>query len=90
LKYFGTTDLASNAQFYVAESYYMEKNYQQAVAEYDKLLTNYPKSFKLAPDVCAKDLRSSNWQKNGWSTGTERSLAVSRVGGGSQGALQAD
>ncbi len=56
LKYFGTTDLASNAQFYVAESYYMEKNYQQAVTEYDKLLTNYPKSFKLAPGRLRKGL----------------------------------
>jgi tol-pal system protein YbgF len=56
LKYFGTTDLASNAQFYVGESYYMEKNYQQAVSEYDKLLTNYPKSFKLAPGRLRKGL----------------------------------
>jgi len=56
LKYFGTTDLASNAQFYVAESYYMEKNFQQAVSEYDKLLTNYPKSFKLAPGRLRKGL----------------------------------
>jgi|SRR5579859_1818113 len=56
LKYFGTTDLASNAQFYVAESYYMERNYQQAVAEYDKLLTGYPKSFKLAPGRLRKGL----------------------------------
>jgi len=56
LKYFGTTDLASNAQFYVAESYYFEKNYQQAVAEYDKLLTGYPKSFKLAPGRLRKGL----------------------------------
>jgi tol-pal system protein YbgF len=56
LKYFGTTDLASNAQFYVGESYYMEKNYQQAVSEYDKLLSNYPKSFKLAPGRLRKGL----------------------------------
>ena len=56
LKYFGTTDLASNAQFYVAESYYMEKSLQQAITEYDKLLTNYPKSFKLAPGRLRKGL----------------------------------
>lgn len=56
LKYFGTTDLASNAQFYVGESYFMQKNYQQAVAEYDKLLANYPKSFKLAPGRLRKGL----------------------------------
>ena len=49
LKYYGDTDLASNAQFYLGEISYAQKNYQQAVQEYDKVLTNYPKSFKLAP-----------------------------------------
>jgi tol-pal system protein YbgF len=56
IKYFGNTDLASNAQFYVGESYYMQKNYEQAVVEYDKLLNNYPKSFKLAPARLRKGL----------------------------------
>src|SRR5262249_35292670 len=56
LKYFGNTDLASNAQFYVGESYFMEKNYQQAVVEYDKLVASYPKSFKLAPGRLRKGL----------------------------------
>src|ERR1700751_2502012 len=46
LKFYGDTDLASNAQFYLGEIAYSEKNYQQAVAEYDRVLTNYPKSFK--------------------------------------------
>jgi len=49
LKYYGETDLASNAQFYLGEIAYSQKNYDQAVAEYEKVLTNYPKSFKLAP-----------------------------------------
>jgi tol-pal system protein YbgF len=49
LKYYGDTDLASNAQFYLGEIAYSEKNYDQAVSEFDKVLTNYPKSFKLAP-----------------------------------------
>jgi tol-pal system protein YbgF len=49
LKYYGTTDLASNAQFYLGEIAYHQKQYQDAVAEYDKVLTVYPKSFKLAP-----------------------------------------
>jgi tol-pal system protein YbgF len=49
LKYYGTTDLASNAQFYLGEIAYHQKQYQDAVAEYDKVLTIYPKSFKLAP-----------------------------------------
>jgi len=49
LKYYGETDLASNAQFYLGEIAYSQKNYDQAVSEYDHVLTNYPKSFKLAP-----------------------------------------
>lgn len=48
LKYYGDTDLASNAQFYLGEIAYSQRNYDQAVGEYDKVLTNYPKSFKLA------------------------------------------
>jgi len=49
LKYYGDTDLASNAQFYLGEIAYSQKQYGQAVAEYEKVLNNYPKSFKLAP-----------------------------------------
>jgi len=49
LKYYGDTDLASNAQFYLGEIAYTQKNYDQAVSEFDKVLNNYPKSFKLAP-----------------------------------------
>ena len=49
LKYYSDTDLASNAQFYLGEIAYSQHQYEQAVAEYDKVLTNYPKSFKLAP-----------------------------------------
>jgi len=49
LKYYGDTDLASNAQFYLGEIAYAQKQYDRAVQEYDKVLSNYPKSFKLAP-----------------------------------------
>lgn len=49
LKYYGETDLASNAQFYLGEIAYSQKQYSEAVAEYEKVLTSYPKSFKLAP-----------------------------------------
>jgi tol-pal system protein YbgF len=48
LKFYGDTDLASNAQFYLGEIAYSQHNYEQAVGEYDRVLTNYPKSFKLA------------------------------------------
>ncbi len=49
LKYYADTDLASNAQFYLGEIAYSQKTYDVAVAEYEKVLNNYPKSFKLAP-----------------------------------------
>jgi len=56
LKYYGDTDLASNAQFYLGEIAYAQKNYDQAVQEYDKVLNNYPKSFKLAPALYKKGM----------------------------------
>jgi len=49
LKYYGKTDLASNAQFYIGEIYYRQEKFQESISEYDKVINNYPKSFKLAP-----------------------------------------
>jgi tol-pal system protein YbgF len=48
LKNFPTSDLASNAQFYLGEIDFVQGNYKEAIGEYDKVLTNYPKSYKLA------------------------------------------
>ncbi len=48
LKYYADTDLASNAQFWLGEIAYAQKDYKNAVTEYDKVITNYPKSFKQA------------------------------------------
>src|SRR5271154_3614210 len=56
LKFYSTTDLASNAQFYLGEIAYSQKQYEQSVVEYDKVLTNYPKSFKLASAHLKKGL----------------------------------
>jgi len=48
LRYYGDTDLASNAQFYVGEIAFMQTQYQQALDAYNKVIENYPKSFKTA------------------------------------------
>jgi tol-pal system protein YbgF len=48
LKYYGDTELASNAQFYLGEIAYSQKNYQNAVNQYSLVLTNYPKSSRLS------------------------------------------
>jgi tol-pal system protein YbgF len=46
LRYFPTTDLASNAQFYIGEIDYVQADFPAAIAQYDKVIVNYPKSFK--------------------------------------------
>ncbi|HET7183505.1 MAG TPA: tol-pal system protein YbgF [Terriglobales bacterium] len=42
LKFYPNTDLAGNAQFYIADLAYRQGNYEQAVKEYDKVLEQYP------------------------------------------------
>jgi len=56
LKYYPDTDLASNAQFYLGEICYAQRQFREAVGEYDKVQQNYPKSFKLAAARLKKGL----------------------------------
>lgn len=42
------TDLASNAQFWLGECYFAEKNYSDAIRAYDKVVKEYPKSEKVS------------------------------------------
>ncbi len=46
LKYYGTTDLAGNAQFYLADIEYRQGNFDAAVKDYDKVLEQYPEGSK--------------------------------------------
>jgi len=48
IKYYGNTDLAGNAQFYLADIEYRQGNYQQAVQDYDRVLEQYPSGNKAA------------------------------------------
>jgi tol-pal system protein YbgF len=48
LRYYGDTDLASNAQFYLGEIAFMQNQFQNALDAYNKVIENYPKSFKTA------------------------------------------
>jgi len=41
-------DLTDNAQFWIGETYYAEKDYESAILEYEKLLKQYPDSDKTA------------------------------------------
>ncbi|MGH9433665.1 MAG: tol-pal system protein YbgF [Terriglobia bacterium] len=47
LQDYGQTDLASNAQFYIGDSYYLEKKYPEAIKAYDLCVTRYPGGNKM-------------------------------------------
>jgi tol-pal system protein YbgF len=48
LQYYGNTDLAGNAQYYLADIEYRQGNFQQAVTVYDTVLEQYPGGNKAA------------------------------------------
>ena len=48
LKYYSNTDLAGNAQFYLADIEYRQGNFEAAVKDYDKVLEQYPGGNKAA------------------------------------------
>jgi len=48
LRFYGQTDLASNAQFYLGEIAFMQNQFQAALDAYNKVIEDYPKSFKTA------------------------------------------
>ena len=50
----GKYDLASNATFYLGEIAYAQDDFKGAIASYDTVLANYPKSFKLPASLLKK------------------------------------
>ena len=56
MKHYGDTDLASNAQFYLGEVAFMQNQYQVALDAYNRVIENYPKSFKTASARMRKGL----------------------------------
>lgn len=48
LELYPKSSQADNAQFWIGESYYLEKWYQKAILEYQKVIENYPKGNKIA------------------------------------------
>ncbi len=53
LKQFPDASLASGAQFWIGECYYMEGNIEKAILEYDKVIMNYPKG-EMVPHALLK------------------------------------
>jgi len=48
LRYYPATDLAGNAQYYIADIEYRAGNFQNAIEDYDKVLERYPGGNKAA------------------------------------------
>jgi tol-pal system protein YbgF len=51
---FPDTDLASNATYWIGESYYRQKKYRQAVEQFEQVLERYPHSEKRASALLKK------------------------------------
>lgn len=47
LKQYPDTEYSDNAQFWIAECYYFEKKYENAILEYEKVAKNYPEGDKV-------------------------------------------
>jgi tol-pal system protein YbgF len=50
---FPTSPLADNAQYWLAETHYVQRQFQAALPEFQKVIDNYPQSAKL-PDALLK------------------------------------
>jgi TolA-binding protein len=55
LKYFGNTNYAAYAQYYIGSIHYSEKNYEAAAADFDTVLEKYPET----PTISAQ----AHWYK---------------------------
>jgi tol-pal system protein YbgF len=54
LRYYPTTDLAGNAQFYIADMEYRAGSFEAAVADFDKVLEQFPGGNKAAASQLKK------------------------------------
>jgi tol-pal system protein YbgF len=53
LELFPQTEYSDNAQFWIGESYYRDKRYEEAIVEFDEVIKKYPQGNKL-PDALLK------------------------------------
>jgi tol-pal system protein YbgF len=54
LESFGSTDLADNASYWIGESYYRQKRFQDAIREFDAVVSQFPNSDKVASALLRK------------------------------------
>jgi len=56
LKWYGNTDLAANAQFYIGDIHYRQKNFEQAVQDFDVVIEKYSENNKTPDAIYSKGL----------------------------------
>lgn len=47
LKQYPNMELSDNAQFWIGETYYLQKDFEKAILEYEKAITKYPEGDKI-------------------------------------------
>jgi len=47
IKQYPNTDLSDNAQFWIGETYYLKRDFEKAILEYEKAITKYPEGDKI-------------------------------------------
>lgn len=71
---FPSSGLGDNAQYWLAETYYVSQNYDQALPEFQKVLDRYPDSRKI-PDALLK-IGYCNYELTRWDDARQALSAV--------------
>jgi tol-pal system protein YbgF len=59
LKQYPNTELSDNAQFWIGETYYLKKDYERAILEYEKAIVKYPEGDKIPAAIFKQALAFS-------------------------------
>ena len=84
LKAHPDSQYSDNAQYWLAETYYVTRNFSKALAEFQKVLTKYPHSSKV-PDAQLK-IGYINYEQQNWGAARQALNAVVKEAPGSTAA----
>jgi tol-pal system protein YbgF len=56
LKQYPNMELSDNAQFWIGETYYLKKDYEKAILEYEKVIVKYPEGDKVSAALLKQGL----------------------------------
>lgn len=56
LKQYPNTDLSDNAQFWIGETYFLKKEFEKAILEYEKVIVKYPEGDKVSSALLKQGL----------------------------------